>query len=182
MKGGEGLKNLNVVKSERVIDPETGEMKYHDTIERQPEELIGVWSPRGKESRTKHIKINSRLEIKRKLKTLTGPEKIFLLSVLPYMDWESNLLVGDNVTAGTKKQPLSWADIEKITGLEPRARRKAVEGLMKKKVLAYLANDKKRGLVINPQFALNGKIPSTSLINTFNTATTLEEPEGEYTV
>jgi len=176
------LKKNNIIESKRVVNPDTGEILYRDTIERKPEELVGTWNPRGKESRTKHIKINSRLEIKRKLKTLTGPEKIFLLSVLPYMDWESNLLVGDGVTLGIKKQPLSWADIEKITGLEPRARRKAVAGLMEKKILAYLANDKKRGLVINPQFALNGKTPGASLINTFNTATTLEEPEEEYTV
>mgnify|MGYP000961839886 CR=1 FL=1 len=174
------MKKNAIVKSEKIVDPNTGEVTYQDTIERQPDELISVWNPRGKESRTKHIKINSRLEIKRKLKTLTGPEKIFLLSVLPYMEFR-RVLFRSNVTAGTKKQPLSWADIEKITGLEPRARRKAVNGLMEKKILAYLVNDKKRGLVINPQFALNGKIPSISLINTFNTATTLEEAEEEYT-
>lgn len=161
------MQNFKVVKSERVFDPDTGEMKYHDTIERLPQELIGVWDPNRKDKSYKYIKMKNSLDVKKKISELTTNEKAFMLSIMPYLDWETNILVGDGRTAGSKNHPLKWRDIDKITGFEQRTRRKIVESLVAKNILNYISGDYKKGIVINPQYALNGKTPSQVLINTF---------------
>jgi len=172
------MQNFKVIKSEKVVDQKTGEIKYHDTVERLPQELIGVWNPHQKEKNYKYIKMKNSLEVKKKINELTINEKAFLLSVIPYLDWETNILVGDGRTAGQKQFPLKWKEIDKITGFEQRTRRKIVESLVEKNILNYISGDYKKGIVINPQYALNGKTPSQTLINTF----LVKEPLNDFYV
>lgn len=173
------MKKLNVVKSERVINPETGEVRFRDTIERNPQELINVWNPHQKESRMKHFKSRNSIEVKKMIISLSPLERAFLFTVEPYLDWETNILVGDGQTAGKKKDPLLWKDIDKILGFDQRTRRKVVEELIKKNILAYLEGNHRKGIVINPDYALNGRSPAKALVNAFNSSSKLDEEIDE---
>jgi len=173
------MRKFVVVKSEKVIDPKTGEVRYHDTIERQPEELINVWNPHQKENKMKHFKARNSIAVKKMIMSLTHQERAFLFTVEPYLDWETNILVGDGQTAGKKKEPLKWKDIDKIVEFDPRTRRKIVDELIKKNILNFLVSDRKKGIVINPEYALNGKTPLQALVNTFNSPGSLDDENEE---
>jgi len=157
-----------VVASEKKVNQETGEITYLDTIERRPQELINVWDPRRKIQRTKHIKRRSSIEARKLMLELTLNERAFLFAVEPYLQWETNVLIGDGVTAGKKDQPLLWKDIDKLTRMERHTRKATVELLVEKNLVGYLESQHKRkGIVINPDLMLNGRLPSESLRNVF---------------
>jgi len=172
------MRKFIVVKSEQVVNPETGEVNYHDTIERRPQELINVWDPNGKIRQTKHVKRRSSIEARKIITTLNHNERVFLFTVEPYLEWETNLVIGDGVTAGKKDKPLLWKDIDGLLGMDERTRRKTVESLEKKNLIGYLESQHKRkGIVINPILILNGRSPSPALLNTFLSSKELEKEE-----
>jgi len=157
-----------VINSERVIDENTGEVTYRDTIERRPQELINVWDPRRKIQQTKHIKRRSSIEARKLIVGLSLYERAFLFAVEPYLQWETNVLLGDGVTVGKKDRPLLWKDIDKLTGMDKRTRQKTVKALTGKNLIGYFESEHKRkGIVINPILMLNGRSPSQGLLNTF---------------
>lgn len=173
------MAKLNLINSERFLD-EKGRAKYRDVIERDAQELINVWNPNETEKRTKHFKSRNSIEAKKRILALSIMERAFLFTVEPYMDWESNILIGDGVTAGRKKQPLLWKEIDKITGMDIRARRKAVQGLIEKNVIGFiLTEEKKKGIIINPDYALHGRKPTEALINAFHSEVVLEDEEPD---
>jgi len=162
------MNKFTVINSERKINQETGEITYLDTIERKPQELINVWDPNKKIQRTKHIKRRSSIDARKLLLTLSPNERAFLFSVEPYLQWETNVLMGDGVTAGKKDQPLLWKDIDKLTGMERHVRKATVKLLEERNLIGYLESEHKRkGIVINPDLMLNGRLPSDSLRNVF---------------
>jgi hypothetical protein len=47
---------------------------------------------------------------------------------------------------------------------------------MEKNILAYIVTDQgRKGYVMNPEWALNGRNPQQSLVNTFSTKEIIEE-------
>lgn len=118
------MSKLSIIKTEKVVNAQTGEVTYQDTIERKPQELINVWDPYGKIQKTKHIKRRSSIEARKIMLQLNLYEKAFLFAIEPYLQWETNLLIGDGVTAGKKDYPLLWKDIDRITGIDKRNRKR----------------------------------------------------------
>jgi hypothetical protein len=91
-----------------------------------------------------------------------------LLKLLPYMSWETNLLVGDG-KVGVKGAPLRWSDIDKIIKCSKPKRIKIVRALEQKGIIGYQeADGKKIGIVVNPTYAINGKKPAMELLQTFS--------------
>lgn len=170
------MSKFTVIKEEKIVDPNTGEVKYLDTIERKPQEVISVFDPYKKAQRRKHVKRNSSIEIRKLCLLLNNDCKAFLFAVQPYLQWETNLLVGDGVTAGKKDQPLIWKDIDRLTGMDKRTRQKVIKQLSDENLIAYLeSNHKRKGIVINPSLMLNGRIPAEALLNAFSTNECLED-------
>lgn len=163
-----------VVKSERA-KKKGGAMVYLDTIERAPNEVIHVFNPYDVRHKTKHIKLQNNLAQKESVQRLNRDEKVLVFCLSYYLDWETNIIVGDG-EVGEKNRPLKVGDIDKISGLDRRRRAKAIKGLIQKNVLAYIVTeDRRKAYVMNPNWALNGRNPQEALVNTFNAKRDVEE-------
>jgi len=163
-----------VVKSERQLK-KSGKMVYLDTIERAPSEVIQVFNPYDVRHKTKHIKLQNNLAQKESVQKLNRDEKVLVFCLSYYLDWETNIIVGDD-TVGMKGVPLRAGDIDKISGLDRKRRGKAVKGLADKNILAYIiTEDRRKAYVMNPEWALNGRNPQDALVKTFQSKNDVEK-------
>lgn len=163
-----------VVKSERQVK-RGGKMVYLDTIERSPNEVINVFDPYDIKHKTKHVKLQNNIAQKEQMQKLNRDEKVLVFCLSYYLDWETNIIVGDG-EIGEKNKPLRAGDIDKICGLDRHRRAKAVRGLISKNVLAYiLTEDRRKAYVMNPDWALNGRNPQEALVKTFYSKHDVEE-------
>ncbi len=150
---------------------------YHDTIERKPNEVIAVWNPYAVRFRAKHVKLQNNLAQKEKMMKLTPDEKVLVFCLSYYLDWETNIVVGDG-EIGEKGVPLKASDIDKICGLERHRRRKAMLGLIEKNIIAYaMTEHRRKAYIMNPYWALNGRNPQESLLNTFASQTDVDDEQ-----
>jgi hypothetical protein len=116
----------------------------------------------------KFIKIRTASEQKDLMLSLSRRERAFLYPLLFFMDWETNLLVGDG-QIGKKGKPLTWANTDKLTGFDRHTRKLIIASLEERKVIGYIViGGVKRGIVINPKFALRGKNPQEALKEVFD--------------
>ena len=169
----------NVVNRETITDSGTGEVNIQETIIRRPDQIIIVMDQKNvNENRQrdelnsrreqKHIKLRSARDQKRIYKSLRTEAKAFLFSLLPYMDWESNILMGDGED-GEDKKPLRWSHIQRIAGISKPTRLKIVAQLEIKRIIGYMVvGGSKKGIVINPEYALYGRHPMEALLAVFN--------------
>jgi len=154
-------------------DMETGEVSVIETVKRSSGQTIVVLDNKKKKEKyqpneQKFIKIGTASEQKKMMLSLGRRERAFLYPLLFFMDWETNLLVGDG-EIGKKGKPLTWANTDKLTGFDRHTRKLIVESLEKNKVIGYIVvGGAKRGIVINPKFALRGKIPKEALKEAFD--------------
>lgn len=161
------------IVSERKVK-KNGATVYHDTIERKPSEIIQVFNPHDVKNKTKHIKLQNNLNQKEGIMQLSRDEKVLVFCLSYYLDWETNIVVGDEVV-GTKGFPLRAGDIDKITGLDRKRRGKAIQGLIDKNILAYIDTaGRRKAYVMNPDWALNGRNPQEALVNTFRSKNEVE--------
>jgi|GEM_PF-2308511 len=166
--------NRVTVISERKVK-KNGATVYHDTIERKPSEVIHVFNPYEVKNKTKHIKLQNSLNQKEELKKLSRDEKVLVFCLSYYLDWETNIIVGDDVI-GKKNTPLKGTDIDVISGLDRKRRGKAIKGLIEKNILAYIETaDRRKAYVMNPDWALNGRNPQEALLNTFKSENDVED-------
>lgn len=165
-----------VLESKRATK-KNGTMIYLDTIERKPNEVIHVFNPNDVKHKTKHIKLqNSGIQKEQMLK-LSRDEKLLIFCLAYYLDWETNIVVGDD-SVGKKGYPLKATDLDTITGLDRHRRAKAVKGLIEKNILAYITTEERRkAYVMSPDWALNGRNPQESLLNTFNSKNDVENEQ-----
>lgn len=168
-----------LVETRQVVDQDTGELIILETIARKPGEVIGVFEAKPKDEvkqkrEQKYIKVKTAREQKRIYKSLTPEQRAFLFSLLPYMDWETNLLVGDGED-GENGKPLRWCHIEKIAGISKPHRIKLMHELDDKGIIGYMViQGAKRGIVVNPRYALNGKVPQEVLLAVFHSEKDIE--------
>jgi hypothetical protein len=171
------IAHKELINSLQVANLETGEVYIQETINRLPGQIIAVIDPKIKPLQTqdevaqkreqKHIKLRSARDQKRIYKSLAENEKAFLFSLLPYMDWESNILMGDGED-GENGKPLRWSHVEKIAGISKPTRLKIVKELEIKRIIGYMVvGGSKKGIVVNPEYALYGHHPMESLLATF---------------
>ncbi len=166
--------NRVTVISERKVK-KNGATVYHDTIERKPSEVIHVFNPYEVKNKTKHVKLQNNLNQKEEIMKLSRDEKVLVFCLSYYLDWETNIIVGDDVI-GKKNIPLKGTDIDKISGLERRSRGRAIKGLIEKGILAYIETaDKRKAYVMNPDWVLNGRNPQEALLNTFKSENDVED-------
>jgi len=167
----------DLVESRSLTDTDTGEVLVQEVVNRRPDQIIVVMDPKnvqvkpkdeiGQRREQKHIKLRSARDQKRVYKSLKTDEKAFLFSLLPYMDWESNILMGDGED-GENKKPLRWPHVEKIAGISKPTRMKIVRELEKKRVIGYMVvGGSKKGIVVNPEYALYGRHPKEALLAVF---------------
>lgn len=150
---------------------------YYDTIERKPSEVIAIWDPYAIRFRAKHVKIQNNLAQKEKMRELTSDERALLFSLVYYLDWETNIVVGDG-EIGQKNVPLRASEIDIICGLERHRRRKAMLGLIEKNIIAYaMTEHRRKAYILNPYWALNGRNPQESLLNTFTSQTDVDDEQ-----
>lgn len=158
---------LKQVDNNRLVDDGTWELMYRQTVLRRSNEIVKVFTPNGGKN-IKRVKLRTAREQKRTYNKLTLEERGFLFSLLPYMDWETNLIAGDGEIT-EKGKPLTWAKIDKIVGISKPTRIKIARSLEEKKVIGYmLVGGKKTGIVVNPEYALRGRKPKEALIQVFN--------------
>lgn len=154
------------VISERKVK-KNGATVYHDTIERKPSEVIHVFNPNEIRHKTKHTKLQNNLNQKKEIMRLSQDEKVLVFCLSYYLDWETNIIVGD-VNIGVKGFPLKASDIDIISGLNRKRRSKAIQGLIDKNILAYIDTEgRRKAYIMNPDWALNGRNPQEVLQNTF---------------
>lgn len=166
--------NRVTVISERKVKKD-GATVYHDTIERKPSEVIHVFNPNDVKHKTKHIKLQNNLNQKEEIQKLSRDEKVLVFCLSYYLDWETNIIIGDDVV-GHKGFPLKAGDLDKISGLDRKRRVKAVQGLIKKNILAYIDSEgRRKAYVMNPDWALNGRNPQQALLNTFRAKEDVEK-------
>nr|WP_285854479.1 hypothetical protein [Paenibacillus elgii] len=128
---------------------------------------------------TKHIKLRAARRQKRLYEQLTLEEKGFLFSLLPYLEWETNILVGDG-TVEEKNKPLNFARIDEIIGVSAKFRRKIIQSLVDKKVLGFITvRNKRAAIVVNPDYALRGVKPDDALKQVFDFEMDLDEEDEE---
>lgn len=171
-----------VVESRTSTDPDTGEIIILETIARKFNEVVAVYEtkPGGKDElaarrEQRHIKLRTAREQKRIYMSMTPSQKAFLFSLLPYMDWETNLLIGDG-DDGDLGKPLRWIHIERIAGISRNHRIKLMRELEAKRIIGYMViQGKKLGIVINPEYALRGRIPQEALKAVFEAEIDVEE-------
>ena len=178
-------KRATVLNSSKAVDPETGEILIVETITRRHDEIVAVFEAKPKNEvahkreqhkrEQKHIKLRTARDQKRIYKTLTTEQKAFIFSLLPYMDWETNLLIGDGED-GENGKPLRWCHVEKIAGISKNHRIKLMRELEEKRIIGYMmVQGKKLGIVINPEYALRGRSPQEALLAVFSSRIEVEE-------
>lgn len=171
------MSSRSIVLESKRATKRNGTMVYHDTIERKPNEVIHVFNPNEVKYKTKHIKLQNNGVQKEQMMKLSRDEKLLIFCLAYYLDWETNIVVGDDIV-GKKNYPLKASDLDVITGLDRHRRAKAVKGLIDKNILAYITTeDRRKAYVMNPEWALNGRNAQEGLINTFTSKNDVENEQ-----
>ncbi|WP_010503307.1 hypothetical protein [Paenibacillus elgii] len=161
----------------RHIDGETGEILEPVLVHKRSNEIVRVFDPGNSKKNIRHVKLRVARKQKRVYDKLTIEERGFLFSMLPYLEWETNIVVGDGVIE-EKNKPLNFTKIEKVAGISKPTRIKIVESLVEKKVIGFIEVRRKRAaVVVNPQYALRGVKPDDALRQVFDFELDLEEDE-----
>ncbi|MDO3680624.1 hypothetical protein [Paenibacillus ehimensis] len=159
------------------VDSETGEILEPVLVHKRSNEIVRVFDPGNSKKNIRHVKLRVARKQKRVYEKLTIEERGFLFSMLPYLEWETNIVVGDGIIE-EKNKPLNFSKIEKVAGISKPTRIKIVESLVEKKVIGFIEVRRKRAaIVINPQYALRGVKPDDALRQVFDFELDLEEDE-----
>ncbi|MEK4343312.1 hypothetical protein, partial [Brevibacillus sp. FSL L8-0710] len=160
------------------VDTETGEKMIRQELwvkSRQKVKVVDVHNRKN----IKHIKFRASREQKRLIAKLTDNELAFLTRLIPYLCWETNILIGDSET-GEKGTPLSWAQIDKILLISKPTRIRIARSLESKNLIGYYMEDNRKiGIAINPKFAFNGYKPDQQLLHIFGLHKPPEKAESE---
>jgi len=173
----------NTISVEQCTNNDTGEIMILETVARHIGEVVGVFEAKPKDPKDmlaakrqqKYVKVRTAREQKRLYRSMTSEQKAFLFSLLPYMDWETNILIGDGED-GENGKPLRWCHVQKIAGISKPTRIKLMRVLEEKGVIGYmLIKRAKKGIVVNPRYALNGRVPQESLLAVFDSEKDVED-------
>ena len=161
----------------RHVDGDTGEIMESVVIHKRSNEIVRVFDPGNSKKNIRHVKLRVARKQKRVYEKLSIEERGFLFSILPYLEWETNIVVGDG-DFEEKNKPLNFAQIQRIARISKPTRIKIVESLVEKKVIGFIEVRRKRAaMVVNPQYALRGIKPDDALKQVFDFEIDLEEDE-----
>lgn len=93
---------------------------------------------------------------------LSSAEKNLLLSLAPYLMWETNLLVDED-----SGQPLSQNELVDKLEINKTTMIRNVKGLYEKKLLCPFTYKKKKYFMINPYIMYNGKRIDKFIVDVF---------------
>jgi hypothetical protein len=159
------------------IDSDTGEVLIPQTVYRRADEVVVAFNPKQSNRNIKHVRVRTARKQNRVYDKLTLNECGFLFKVLPYLEWESNILAGDGEIA-PKGKPLNYTQIDAIVGISKHLRIDIVKSLTEKKVFGFMMIRGKRvALVLNPEYVLRGRKPDGALKQAFDYEEDLDEQE-----
>lgn len=148
---------------DRRIDPETGEILQKVEVFKRADQIVRAFNPRESKRNYNHVRTRAGREQKRALKKLSNDERGFVYAILPYLEWETNMVIGDG-ELGEEGKPLTFAQIERLLGVSRPTRQKMVKSLQAKKVIALLQVDgKSTAIFLNPLYAFKGPKPNDSI-------------------
>lgn len=148
------------------FDQQTGEKLTKQEVWKKHDQIVKVVDVHSQKN-VKHAKFRTARYQRRIYDRLSLDEAGLLLKLLAYMDWETNLIVGDGVF-GEKNKPLKWIQVDKIMHCSKPHRIKLVNALEEKGIIGYMVVKKKRvGIVVNPRYAINGYKPAEALLKSF---------------
>lgn len=163
--------------TEKHVDGDTGELLEQVIVHKRSTDIVRVFDPSGSKRNVRHVKVRVARKQKRVYDKLSIEERGFLFSILPYLEWETNIVVGDGIIE-EKNKPLNFSQIEKIAGISKHFRIKLVNSLVEKKVIGFImVRNKRSAIVVNPQYALRGIRPDDALRNVFDYELDIEEDE-----
>lgn len=164
--------------SGKAVDAETGEILQQHTVYTRSNEIVRVFDQRSKRN-TKHVRLRTARKQRRVYDKLTLEEKGFLFSLLPYIEWETNIVVGDGGIE-EKGKPLTLTQIDGVAGISKPFRIKLLQQLVDKKVLGFIVvRGKRAAVVVNPEYALRGIRPDDSLKKVFDYELDIDADEEE---
>ncbi|MEC0227912.1 hypothetical protein [Paenibacillus alba] len=150
------------------VDGDTGEILTPHVVYSRSNEIIRVFDPSSSKKNIRHVKLRVARKQKRIYDKLTIEEKGLLFSILPYLEWETNILVGDGILE-EKNKPLNFAHIDQIARISKGFRIKIINSLVEKKVIGFIVvRGKRSAIVVNPQYALRGIKPDDALRKVFD--------------
>lgn len=157
------------------VDADTGEVLISQTVYRREGEVIVAFDPKHTTRNIKHVRVRTARQQKRVYDKLTLEERGFLFSLLPYLQWETNIVVGDGEIA-EKGVPLAFTYIDAIVGISKPTRIKIVRSLIDKKVLGFLTvSGKKVAIVVNPSYVIRGRKMNDTIKKAFECDVDVEE-------
>lgn len=121
---------------------------------------ISNWLPSEHFSKVYYNEIN----YIKKIYGLTSGEKNLLLSLAPYLMWETNLLVDED-----SGQPLSQNELVDKLEINKTTIIRNVKGLYDKKIICPFTYKKKKYFLINPYIMYNGKRIDKFIVDIFKT-------------
>ncbi len=159
------------------VDADTGEVLIQQTVYRHPGDVVTVFDPNKVTRNIKHVRVRTARQQKRVYATLTIEERGFLFSLLPYLEWETNIVVGDGEISEQGK-PLNFRQIDKIANISKNFRVKLINSVVEKRLIGYLVvKNKKVAIVVNPDFAIRGRNPSETLKKAFRYAENIDDDD-----
>lgn len=154
------------------VDTETGEITPPLIVYQGSNEVVRVINKDKNEQRprVKHAKMRDSRDTKRAFQKLSVEERALLSTLMQYLEWETNIVVGDGVTLGKKDVALRFSDIDKVSGMSKPTRIKTVRSLEEKKAIQYMSDGtgKRKAIVVNPLYGYKGYSPKQALRNTFD--------------
>lgn len=157
------------------VDAETGEVLISQTVYRRANEVVVAFNPRETNRNIKHVRVRTARKQKRVYDKLSLDERGFIFSVLPYLEWETNIVAGDGEFAPLGK-PLNFVQIDALVGVSKPKRIELIRSLVEKRVLGFLMVGGKRvALVLNPEYALRGRRPDDTLKQAFGCEGSIED-------
>ena len=93
---------------------------------------------------------------------LSKGEKNLLLSMSPYLMWETNLLVDED-----SGDPLSQTELALKLDVHRSTISRNMTGLYEKKLILIINKDKKKYIIINPFIMYSGKRIDVNIVNLF---------------
>lgn len=181
LRGGNKLELNRVAPTREYVDMKTGELMLIETIARSTSEALIQYDPKRKRNGKvpTHVQLKTAKKALRKLFSLSWRDRGFLLSLMPFVGWESNILMGHDELGGIPGQPLTWPDIDAICKVDRRTRYEIVKELERRKFIGYIEIDGHRNaIMIHPDYVQFGSRIVNDIRAAFDADKSVEE-DGE---
>lgn len=157
------------------IADENGELLTARTVYVREHEKVLVIDGRQQGRSANFTKLKNSQKAKRRLRKLSTTEAGFLLKIIPYLSPGSNMLIGDG-EIGDRGVPLRVTELYEIAGLHHTTGKNVFNSLVKKNLIGYVVTEGiKKAILVNPDYALNGKQPNPELVEAFRSLLAIDK-------